>query len=423
MYDADWLPRLTALVRSRGSAGRRNISATVWGLGVTSLLTDASSEMIISVLPAYLVLSAGLAPLALGMATGLHAAGPIFAIWIGGVIADRSGRRKLTAAAGYGVSAVCRLGWWALMPTPILSMVGLFIVGDRLGKGVRTAPRDALISLSVRPEQLATAFGVHRSLDAAGAAGGPLIAWLVLWYLPRRYDVVFFVSLVLAVLGLAALFLFVEDRPAGVVARPQPALVVGDALSALTDPSFRRVMLLALAFSFFTIGDPFLYLLVTQHSHSRPQWIPLLYSGTALSFLLFAVPLGSLADGFGRRRIFVLGHVSLLLAYAIVTAGRLPWPLTPAACVLLLGLYYAMSDGVLAGLAGGVLPAGTRATGLAWIATAVALGRLCGALMFGLLWTRFGDALAVRLFAVVLVLLIAGFTVWGGGEKERAWAA
>jgi MFS family permease len=358
------------------------------------------------------------------MATGLHAAGPIFAIWIGGVIADRSGRRKLTAAAGYGASAICRLGWWALMPTPILSMVALFIVGDRLGKGVRTAPRDAMISLSVRRDQLATAFGIHRALDAAGAAAGPLIAWLVLWYMPRRYDVVFFASLVLALLGLAALFLFVDDRRSpAIAARSESAPIVGAALGAFAEPSFRRVMLLALAFSFFTIGDPFLYLLLTQHSRSGPQWIPLLYSGTALSFLLFAVPLGSLADSFGRRRVFVFGHLSLLLAYAIVSAGSIAWPLTPIACVLLLGLYYAMSDGVLAGLAGGFLPAGTRATGLAWVATAVAVGRLCGALMFGLLWTRLGDALAVRLFAVVLALLIAGFAMWGGRERERAWAA
>jgi MFS family permease len=130
-----------------------------------------------------------------------------------------------------------------------------------------------------------------------------------------------------------------------------------------------------------------------------------------LSFLTLAIPLGSLADLFGRRRIFVLGHLMLLLAYGVVASGLIPWPWTPIACVLLLGAYYASSDGVLAGLAGGLLPVTTRATGLAWIATAVAVGRLGSALVFGLLWTRYGDALAVKIFAVALTLLIAGFTL------------
>jgi MFS family permease len=425
VYDADWLPRLTAFARSGRVISARSISTNVWALGITSLLTDASSEMIVSVLPAYLVLSAGFAPLALGMATGLHAGGPILATWLGGVVADRSGRRKLTAAAGYALSAVCRLGWWALMPTPILSMVAVFTVSDRMGKAMRTAPRDAIISLSVPPEQLAKAFGVHRALDAAGAALGPLIAWLVLWHLPHRYDVVFFASFVLALLGLVALSLLVADRPlpVGAIEPDAAATVVQGARAPFTRPLFRRVALLAAAFSFLAIGDPFLYLLLVEHSHTGPQWIPLLYTGTALSFLTLAVPLGTLADRFGRSRVFVLGHLSLLFAYAVVMGGVMPWPWTAIVCVLLLGMYYAASDGVLAGLAGGCLPARIRATGLAWIATAVAVGRLCSALLFGVLWTRYGDAFAVLAFAVALLLLMAGFSLWGGRERERAWAA
>jgi MFS family permease len=424
VYDADWVPRLSAWARGGRSRSRWKISGNVWGLGLTSLLTDASSEMIVSVLPAYLVLSAGLAPLALGMATGLHAGGPILATWLGGVAADRSGRRKLTAAAGYGVSAACRLGWLlALVPTPILSTVAFLTISDRIGKAIRTAPRDAIISLSAPPDHLAAAFGVHRALDAAGAAVGPLIAWLVLWSLPRRYDVVFFSSLVLALLGLVALVLFVADKPTpGGPTEPGPSPMMDGALSAFAAPLFRRVALLASAFGVVTIADPFLYLLVVQRSHTGAQWIPLFYTGTALSFLLLAIPLGSLADLFGRSRVFVGGHLSLLLAYGVVAGGWIPWPWTPIACVLLLGAYYATSDGVLAGLAGGLLPEETRATGLAWIATAVALGRVGSALIFGLLWTRYGDAIAVLLFAMALALMIALF-MWRGGEPEGAWAA
>jgi MFS family permease len=193
-------------------------------------------------------------------------------------------------------------------------------------------------------------------------------------------------------------------------------------LGAFATAPFRRVALLAVAFSVVTIGDPFLYLLVVERSHAGAPWIPLFYTGTALSFLLLAVPLGTLADILGRRDVFVFGHLSLLLAYTVVATGFIPWPWTPIACVVLLGAYYAASDGVLTGLAGGLLPEATRATGLAWIATAVAVGRVGSALVFGLLWTRYGDALAVRLFAGALALLIAGFT-WWGREPRRTWAA
>ena len=114
MYAGDWLTRLTELVRDSKSPRHWHVPANVWGLGVTSMLTDVSSEMVLSVLPAYLVISGGLAPLALGVAAGVHEGGPMLAAWAGGLIADRSGRRKLTAGCGYALSAICRLGWFAL---------------------------------------------------------------------------------------------------------------------------------------------------------------------------------------------------------------------------------------------------------------------------------------------------------------------
>src|SRR6266705_2627874 len=210
MYQGDWVFRLSQMVRNRKMTAGWRLPANVWGLGITSLLTDISSEMVISVLPAYLVLTRGLTPLALGVVTGLHEGGPILATWAGGLIADRSGKPKLTATFGYGLSAVCRLGWLAFSGRTIAAIAGLVLV-DRLGKSIRTAPRDAMISLSVRSSQLATAFGVHRALDAAGAAVGPVLAFVVLWQLPHRYDVIFLTSFVVALLGVMALVLLVIE--------------------------------------------------------------------------------------------------------------------------------------------------------------------------------------------------------------------
>src|SRR6266513_3380608 len=114
MYSGDWLFRLSQFVREAKQPSAWHMPANVWGLGITSMLTDISSEMVVSILPAYLVMSGGLAPVVLGVATGLHEGGPMLAAWIGGLIADRSGRRKLTAGCGYGLSTISRLGWFSL---------------------------------------------------------------------------------------------------------------------------------------------------------------------------------------------------------------------------------------------------------------------------------------------------------------------
>jgi hypothetical protein len=187
VYDGDWLVHLTELVRDVRNPRHWHVPATVWGLGVTSMLTDVSSEMVLSVLPAFLVLAGGLAPLTLGVAAGVHEGGPMLAAWAGGLMADQSRRRKLTAGSGYALSAICRLGWFTLSGRSVAA-IAMLILGDRVGKAIRAAPRDALISLSVQPSQLATAFGVHRAMDAAGAAIGPMLAFVLLWRLPHRYD-------------------------------------------------------------------------------------------------------------------------------------------------------------------------------------------------------------------------------------------
>ncbi len=390
--------------------------ANVWGLGITSLLTDASSEMVLSVLPAYLVLTAGLAPLGFGIVTGLHAGGPILITWIGGVVADRSRRSKLTAGVGYAVSAACRLGWW-LIPGRTVAAFSILIVGDRMGKAIRTAPRDAMISLSVRSEQLATAFGVHRALDATGAALGPLVAWLVLWQMPRRYDVIFFTSFVVAALGVAALVLLVQEGPRRLERRDDRQSPWTEGLGVFVEAPLRRVIILALAFGLVTISDGFLYLLVVQRSQADAFWIPLFYTGTAVSFLILAVPFGYLADRIGRRTVFIGGHAPLLAAYGVTLGGFLPWPWNAVAAVLLLGAYYAASDGVIAGLAGGLLPVDGRSTGFAWVATAVSVGRLCSSVMFGFLWTLYGDRLALLIFTVALAGVMIAFG-WFGRDGE-----
>ena len=413
MYRGDWLIRLSALSRDAWNPLRWRVAPNVWGLGITSLLTDISSEMVVSILPAYLVMTGGLAPLALGIATGLHEGGPLFAAWMGGLIADRSGRRKLTAGLGYAMSALCRLGW-LLLPGRTISAVAGLVLSDRIGKAIRTAPRDAVISLSAGPDQLSTAFGVHRALDAAGAALGPVVAFFVLWQLPRRYDVIFLISLVLALLGVMALALLVAEPHDTRVSAGDNWRPGRDVFAVFADAAARRVLALAGAFGLVTIGDAFVYLLLVQRSRAGPEWIPLLYTGTATAFLVLAIPAGYAADRIGRRPVFVYGHVFLVLAYGVAFSRSLAWPWNALVCVAALGAYSAASDGVLASLASSLLPAGTRALGLAWVATAASIARLCSAVLFGLLWTRTGDRTAVLTFTVALIAVLG---VAGSGVR------
>jgi MFS family permease len=375
--------------------------------------------MVVSILPAYLVMTIGFAPLMFGVANGLHEGGPIIASWLGGALADRTGRRKLTAGAGYALSAACRLGW-LLLSTGTLASVAALIVSDRLGKSLRTAPRDALISASVPADRLATAFGVHRALDAAGAAVGPVLAFLLLWQMPRRYDVIFVTSFVFALLGAVALALLVVDDAGSAASSTAAPRRWPDLFAMVGDHQLRRVLALAVAFGLFTIGDAFIYLLLIQRSQASSYWIPLLYMGTAVAFLVLAVPLGRVADRVGRRRVFVCGHAPLLLAYLVASGGLLNWPWNAVLCVTLLGTYYACADGVLASLASSVLPERRRAIGLAWVATAIGAGRLSSSVLFGLLWGSWGQGVAVAIFAIGLITVAALAFARPDGEGQVA---
>jgi nitrate/nitrite transporter NarK len=189
------------------------ISPTVYALGVTSLLTDISSEMVTSILPLYLVFALQLSPLQVGLLDAIYQGAAAAARLAGGWCADRWQRHKQVAAAGYGLSAACKLGWLAAGASwPALSAV---MAADRVGKGIRTAPRDALISLASEPQRVGLAFGVHRAFDSAGALLGPLVAFAILAALPEAFDVIFVASFCIALAGWCAARAAAQPQPHG----------------------------------------------------------------------------------------------------------------------------------------------------------------------------------------------------------------
>ncbi|MFH8937633.1 MFS transporter [Streptomyces griseosporeus] len=391
----------------RHPAGRRRaaVAPTVLALGTVSLITDVSSEMVTAVLPLYLVAGLGLSPLGFGLLDGVYNGFSAVVRLAGGHLADRGGgRHKWVAGLGYGVSALCKP---LLLLAHTLTPIGLILAADRTGKGLRTAPRDALISLSSPPESRGRAFGVHRAMDTAGALVGPLVAFWILRATVDGYDAVFTVSACVAVVGVLVLVLFVPGGRSGAVTaagRRRPTLRA--ALALLRTRDLRRITVCAVLLGLATVSDSFVYLLLQRRIGVPDRWFALLPLGTAAAFLLLAVGAGRLADRLGRWRVFLAGHVALLAAYGLLLTS---WHDTalPYAVLLLHGAFYAATDGVLMAAASDRVPEGLRSTGLAVVQTGQALARFACSLLFGAAWTVWGDRTALLASAVALAVCAA----------------
>lgn len=410
---------------SRAASGRLTlrpaVATNVLALGVTSLLTDVSTEMVNTVLPAYLVLHLGLTPFSWGLVDGIAQGVTVLSHLATGIAADRYHRCKEIAGAGYAVSALSRLA--LVLTGTAWSPIAASVAADRLGKGIRTVPRDLLISLSTPRDEQATAFGVHRALDSAGAMMGPLAALAILAAIPAGFDVVFVASFCVALCGVAALALFVTNVPVASDLSPRPAAAPRARVrAALATPGLRRLVIVVLVLGAATIGDAFLYLALQRQVGFNAGLLPLLYVGTASSYLLLSLPAGRLADALGRRAVFTAGYVCLGGAYvATLLAGAGGWPHI-AVTLLLLGAYYAATDGVLMAIAGILCPPWLRGSGMAVLTSATGIGRMMAALAFGATWTLVPTAAALSLFigALAIGIVAAALLLRGVPDVARA---
>ncbi|NBH01775.1 MFS transporter [Amycolatopsis sp. SID8362] len=374
----------------------KRVSANVVALGAVSLVTDVSSEMVTAVLPLYLVLGLGLNPLQFGLLDGLYAGATAVVRVLGGHLADRWRRLKAVAGFGYGLSAVCKLGLVAAGSS--VAAIGVVLAADRTGKGLRTGPRDALISLSSEPDTLGRSFGVHRAMDTVGAFLGPLVAMAVLAVSLGSYTSVFFTSFCVAAIAVLLLALFVHDRPGAV---DKAAVSMRAALGLLRQQDFRRVALWAALLGLVTVGDSFVYLVLQRRWEIAATWFPLLPLGTAGVYLVLAVPLGKLADRVGRWPVFLGGHAALCLALVLLCGPQAGLWLGIIALGLH-GVFYAATDGVLMAAAGPLIPRDLRATGMAVVQTGQAVARMLSSVLFGLAWTLWDLRPAVLVAAACL---------------------
>jgi MFS family permease len=376
------------------------VATTVFLLGIVSLLTDVSSEMVNAVLPLYLTAEMGLGVLAYGFVDGLYQGVSALLRIGGGYAGDRSNQPKWVATVGYGLSALSRVG---MLVAHNLGAISAVVTADRLGKGLRTAPRDAIIADASDPKGLGRAFGVHRTLDTIGAAIGPLVAFSMLLLVPGDYNSVWVVSSGFAFVGVAVIVLFVPNHRTKVARRAQS---IGGLLREVTGARLRRPLIAAGLLALFTVGDGFLYLSLQQRDHLAAKYFPLLYVGTNLAYLLLAIPFGRLADRIGRTKVFLGGHVALLCVY-LFAAGPFSGGVATVLVLVLIGTYYAATDGVLPALVTPLVDAQARGSGIAAAQTVVVLARFASSLAFGSLWLLLGSAHALYLVAGLLAAALA----------------
>lgn len=415
MYIAEIFSQWRARRRqaSSANASAERLPPTVYALGGTSMLTDVSTEMVASILPVYLLIALRLSPAEYGLVDGLFRGGAaIAAVLLGGFLSYRSGRIKLVAGLGYTLSALTKL---ILLASSAFSAIAASLILDRLGKGLRVAPRDAMLAASVPSSQLGLAFGVHRAMDGLGAVAGPLLAAFVLWQVPNGYDTVFKLSLCAALFGLLVFFRFVrvattlaESEPAS-----RPAIHWRQRIPACLPPASRRLLWFAMLLTLFTVSEGMMYAHIQRSFALEPHIQPLLPVATATVFLLLAAPIGYLADRLGAVRVFCGAHGLLVPLYILLSLsgadGESLWLV--AMLIFLLGCFFAATDGVLMAAVAATVPSGSRSMSLALFAAGLALMKMLSSAVFGLLWDRLDITWAVLIYGSGLCSSLA-FFLW-----------
>jgi len=392
----------------------KGITGNVLILGLVSFFTDVSSEMIYPLLPLFLTGVLGAGPAFLGLIEGVAESTSSFLKLFSGIVSDRVRRRKNLVLLGYSVSALMR---------PLIGFAGsaltvlLVRTGDRVGKGIRTSPRDALIADSVDASVRGKAYGFHRSMDHAGALVGPLIATLLLTYFVSDLRMVFWLA---AIPGLIAVLLIVwkvsETERTGLVKAPVR-------LSLLPAGPLRRYLLILFLFTLGNSSDAFL--LLKAGTLGVPIYrIPLLWTFFHLVKMLSTMPFGALSDRIGRRGVIVAGwcvYSLSYLGYGLATSEWQIWLL-----FAFYGLFFGLTEGVEKAYLADMADPALRGAAFGWYNFAIGAGAFPASLLFGLIWQRFGGVApfvfgaGLAAVAAALLLLLVPAAVRPGGKPELA---
>jgi len=385
-------------------------SRNVFFAGLVSFFMDVSSEMIYPLVPMFLASVLGVNKSTIGLIEGIAESTASLLKAFSGWISDRIGKRKGLMLAGYAISTLSR---------PILVLAGSwqqvlssrFV--DRLGKGIRTAPRDAIIAESSEKSNLARSFSFHRSMDTMGAVIGPAIA-LILLQRYNNFKVVFFSSMIPGIIAVLIIVAFIKEKqqsPKTTVERPRLTF-------KHFDGKVRFFILIATLFALGNSSDVFLILRASQLGIPT-MVIPVVYLMFNLIYSLSAIPAGIVADKFGKKRLILLGFIlftALYYGFAIARSSTEIWIL-----FALYGLFMGLTEGIQKAFLATIIPPDFKATAFGVYATAIGLVALPASLIGGLLWDRVSPAATFYFGASTAALstfLFIGLTVFISFRRE-----
>jgi MFS family permease len=358
------------------------IPRSIWALGFVSLLMDVSSELIHSLLPVFLFTALGVSALAIGLIEGAAEATALLVKIFSGALSDYLGRRKPLAVLGYGLGALSK---------PLFALaggVGLVVAArliDRVGKGIRGAPRDALVADLAPPGLRGAAFGLRQSLDTVGAFLGPLLAMGLMLLWANDFRAVFWVAVIPGALSVALLAFGVRE-PAPATARKPRNPIRRDNLRRLP-PTYWWVVAIGAAFTLARFSEAFL-VLRAQQGGLPLALAPLVLIAMNVVYAASAYPLGKLSDSMSHGRLLAAGLVVLIAADAALAAGKhAGWVW---AGIALWGLHMGMTQGLLATMVAATAPADLRGTAFGFFNLLAGLAMLLASALAGLLWDRYG---------------------------------
>jgi MFS family permease len=364
---------------------RASLGRNVIALGAVSFFTDMSSEMIYPLLPLFLTTVLGASASFIGAIEGVAESTASLLKLASGWWSDRVRRRKPLVVLGYTVASMVRpLVAVAQTATQVL----LIRVADRIGKGIRGAPRDALIADSTDPSIRGRAFGFQRAADHAGAVIGPLIAFAVLSWTSLSMRQLFWLAAIPGALAVVTVIVAVRDVP------KEPATIAVTSAPDLSQPLPRRFWALLGAILLFTLGnstDAFLLLRATQLG-VPVALAPILWAALHVVKTVASTPGGALSDRIGRKPTLIAGwtiYALVYLGFAVADAQWHAWALFAA-----YGVYFGLTEGTERALVTDIVPALRRGTAFGWFHLTIGLGALPASLLFGLLWDRLGAPVA-----------------------------
>ncbi len=377
----------------------------VWALGFVSLFMDLSSEIVHALLPIFMVGTLGASAAAVGLIEGLAEGAASIVKVFSGWFSDRLGRRKPLAVAGYGLAALTK-PLFALAPA--LSWVFAARLTDRLGKGIRGAPRDALVADLTEPGERGAAYGLRQSLDTVGALIAPLAAVGLMVLFAGDVRAVFWIAAIPAAISVAILIIAVKEPPrADVPAAPAaPPISLRAALHpGAFGPVFWQVAALAATLTLARFSEAFLILRGSEMGFG-PAFAPLVMAAMATAFALSAYPAGWLSDRLGRWRMLTAGVLVLIVADMMFAFGRTP-PLALAGAVLW-GLHMGLTQGLFAAMIADAAPARLRGSAFGIFHLLSGIVIFAASLIAGGLWDAFGSQAAFLAGAGFATLALLG---------------